>query len=95
MQVTPCHPMNSVYIIHPMNTHTDPLELLTDPRRVTVSVAQASAILGIARSTAHNAYKSTGQLSDGIPVMRVGRRYVVSVFLLRAALGIPDPTPVA
>lgn len=75
------------------NTHStpDPLALLTDPARLTVSAAQACAILGIAKSTGHHAYKATGQIADGIPVMKVGRRYVVSVFHLRTALGLPDP----
>jgi hypothetical protein len=72
------------------NTH-DPLALLTDPTRLTVSAAQACAILGIAKSTGHHAYKATGQIADGIPVVKVGRRYVVSVFHLRTALGLPDP----
>jgi hypothetical protein len=66
-------------------------ELLHDPGRVTVSVAQAAAILGIAKSTAHNAYRANGQLLDGVPVLRIGRRYVVSTSHLRAALGLPDP----
>lgn len=67
------------------------MELLTDPERVTVSVSQACSILGISKSTGHNAYKGTGELCPGLPVMKVGRRYVVSVFHLRAALGLPDP----
>lgn len=73
------------------NQTTSPLELLKDPDRVTVSVSQACAILGISKSTGHNAYKGTGELCPGLPVMRVGRRYVVSVFHLRTALGLPDP----
>lgn len=73
------------------NTTHDPLALLTDPTRLTVSAAQACAILGIAKSTGHHAYKATGQIADGIPVVKVGRRYVVSVFHLRSALGLPDP----
>jgi hypothetical protein len=68
-----------------------PAALLNDPGRVTVSVAQAAAILGIAKSTAHNAYRANGQLLDGVPVLRIGRRYVVSTSHLRAALGLPDP----
>lgn len=72
------------------NTH-EPLALLTDPARLTVSASQACAILGIAKSTGHHAYKATGQLADGIPVMKVGRRYVVSVIHLRSALGLPTP----
>lgn len=67
------------------------MELLRDPDRVTVSVSQACAILGISKSTGHNAYKGTGELSPGLPVVKVGRRYVVSVFHLRAALGLPAP----
>ena len=73
------------------SNHSTTLALLNDPDRATVSVAQACAILGIAKSTGHNAYKATGHLADGLPVVRVGRRYVVSVFHLRAALGLPDP----
>jgi hypothetical protein len=67
------------------------MTLLLDPARVTVSVSQAAQILGIAKSTAHSAYKSTGYLCAGVPVMQVGRRCVVSVFYLRAALGIAEP----
>jgi hypothetical protein len=73
------------------NSTTNPMELLLDPMRVTVSVSQAAQILGIAKSTAHSAYKSTGYLCAGVPVMQVGRRCVVSVFYLRAALGISEP----
>lgn len=70
---------------------TNPLDLLRDPCRATVSVSQAAEILGVAKSTAHAAYKVTGYLSPGVPVMRIGRRYTVSVFHLRAALGMDDP----
>lgn len=73
------------------NSTNNPLDLLLDPTRVTVSVSQAAQILGIAKSTAHSAYKSTGYLCAGVPVMQVGRRCVVSVFYLRAALGIGEP----
>jgi hypothetical protein len=73
------------------NSTTNPMELLLDPMRVTVSVSQAAQILGIAKSTAHSAYNSTGYLCAGVPVMKVGRRCVVSVFYLRAALGISEP----
>jgi hypothetical protein len=73
------------------NNATQIRELLDDPNRVTVSASQAAAILGIARSTAHNLYTRTGQLCDGVPVLRFGRRAVVSTRHLRAVLGIPDP----
>ena len=68
-----------------------PFELLLDPGRITISVSQASRVLGIAKSTAHNAYKSTGVLMEGVPVLRVGKRRVVSVMHLRAALGYAEP----
>ena len=70
---------------------TQPFDLLLDPRRVTISVSQAADVLGIAKSTAHNAYKETGVLVEGVPVLRVGKRRVVSVTLLRAALGYAEP----
>lgn len=78
---------------HPNRTTqpASPLDLLRDPTRATVSVSQAALILGVAKSTAHAAYKQTGYLSPGVPVMQVGRRYTVSVFHLRAALGMADP----
>jgi hypothetical protein len=66
-------------------------ELLADPTRVTVSVSQASMILGIAKSTAHSAYKQTGFLMAGVPVLRLGKRCVVSVSHLRSVLGYPEP----
>lgn len=65
-------------------------DLLNDPNRVTVSVSQASSILGIAKSTAHSAYKQTGFLMAGVPVLRIGKRCVVSIAHLRAALGCPE-----
>ena len=68
-----------------------PFELLLDPGRITISVSQAADVLGIAKSTAHNAYKSTGVLMEGVPVLRVGKRRVVSVMHLRAALGYAEP----
>ena len=69
-------------------------ELLNDKTLVTVSVSQASMILGIGRTTAHNAYKRTGYLTDGVPVLRVGKRVVVSLRHLRSALGEPEFEPV-
>lgn len=68
-----------------------PLDLLTDPGLVTVSISQAATILGIAKSTASASYRSTGFLLDGVPVLRIGKRCVVSVHHLRAALGMPEP----
>jgi len=66
-------------------------EMLFDPARVTISVSQAAQVLNISKSTAHNAYKRTGFLCSGVPVLCVGQRTVVSVKHLRHALGLPDP----
>lgn len=73
------------------NVSNEPMGLLTDPYKVTVSVSQAALILGIAKSTAHAAYKTTGFLMDGVPVLKIGKRRVVSTQHLRTALGIPEP----
>jgi len=70
---------------------TDPVGVLNDPTVAAVSVSQAARILGIARSTAGHAYTTTGYLCDGVPVITVGRRRIVSTRHLRAVLGIPDP----
>jgi len=69
----------------------DPIGVLNDPTVAAVSVSEAARILGIARSTAGNAYTTTGKLCDGVPVITVGRRRIVSTRHLRAVLGIPDP----
>lgn len=69
----------------------NPVDLLLDPTRLVVSVSQASEILGIAKSTAHNAYKETGTLMEGVPVLKIGKRRVISTMKLRAALGIKEP----
>jgi hypothetical protein len=71
-------------------------EILTDPNRLTISVAEAARILGIARTTAHYAYTHTGYLIEGVPVMTIStgstrERRVVSTTHLRAALGIAMP----
>ena len=73
------------------NQRPSPLDLLNDPGRVTVSISQAAMILGIAKSTASASYRATGFLMDGVPVLRIGKRCVVSVHHLRTALGMPEP----
>ena len=69
----------------------NPLNVLDDPAVATVSASVAAQILGIARSTASLAYTTTGQLCDGVPVITVGRRRIVSTRHLRERLGIPHP----
>ena len=68
-----------------------PTDLLFDPDRRTITIAQAAAIWCVSVSTAHNAHRRTGYLMDGVPVLRVGRRCVVSTSQLRRALGIREP----
>jgi len=65
-----------------------PHKQLLDRKRFSMSVSDAAIVLDIAKSTAHNAIKKTGQLCEGVPVLKVGQRYVVSTKLLRIALGL-------
>jgi hypothetical protein len=72
-------------------TSTKPIGLLLDPDRLTITITQAAAILCVSASTAHKHHRRTGYLMDGVPVLRVGRRCVVSTSALRRALGIREP----
>jgi len=65
------------------------LGLLDDPHRNTVTVTQAAEILGVSPATAHAAHRRNGYLMVGVPVLRCGRRCVVSTAHLRIALGRP------
>ena len=69
------------------------IRLLDDPNVVTVTVETARRLLGVARTTAIAAYQRTGNLIEGVPVIRVGRRCVVSTAAMRRALFIPEPQP--
>jgi len=53
-----------------------------------VSVAVAAEYLGIAKSTGYDAATATGQLCEGVPVHRIGRRYLVPTAALRAIAGV-------
>lgn len=66
-------------------------ELLTDPTRVTLSMSQAAQVLGISKSTASHQYHRTGFLTEGVRVLRIGKRCVVSCAELRRALGHQEP----
>jgi hypothetical protein len=74
-----------------MNNHQTP-SVLTDPNTLTVSLAVAAQLVGVARSTATDSHKRNGYLMPGVPVIRIGRRCIVSTSHLRAALGIADPS---
>lgn len=74
-----------------LKTTPTPLDLLLDPQRLTITVSQAAVLLGVSVSTAHHAHRRTGYLMDGVQVLRVGRRCVVSTAQMRRALGLADP----
>lgn len=67
--------------------------LLHDASVTTISVTQAAAILGVSAAAAHRSHRRTGYILDGVPVLRVGRRCVVSTAAMRRALFIPEPRP--
>lgn len=73
------------------NPKNSPTDLLTDPTRLTVSISEAALILGISKSTASHAHRRTGNLTEGVRVLRIGKRCVVSCAELRRALGLPEP----
>lgn len=80
---------------------TNPLDVLRDPTVAAVSLDVAARVLGVARTTIHYEYHRTGCATDGVPVLRVGRRCLVPTAALRRALGmaplagdfIPDVEP--
>lgn len=60
--------------------------LIYDPLIRFVSIAVAADFIGIAKSTAYDA-AHTGELCEGVPVVRIGRRYLVATAHLRALAG--------
>ena len=74
-------------------------QLIYDPLIRFVSIAVAADFLGIAKSTAYDAAHTgelkqahTGELCQGVPVVRIGRRYLVATSHLRALAGTGDST---
>ena len=72
-----------------MTTHT--YSVLNDPHVLTVSLAVAAQLVGVARSTATDNHKRNGYLMPGVPVIKIGSRCIVSTTHLRAALGLAEP----
>lgn len=71
-----------------MTTFTDsPNHILSNPAIYTVSLLTAAEILGIARTAAY-ALARRGELTEGVPILRVGGRYAVSTAHLRRVLGL-------
>jgi len=64
---------------------------LNDATHLTFTVAESAVLLGISKSTASHAYRRTGYLTDGVRVLRIGKRCVVSAAELRRALGMSEP----
>ncbi len=56
----------------------------------TLTILQASKLLGVSRGTAYEAARS-GELA-GVPVISVGRRLVIPRAMLEEALGIANST---
>jgi len=66
-------------------------QLIYDPLIRFVSIPVAADFLGIAKSTAYDA-AHTGELCEGVPVRRIGRRYLVATAHLRALEKTDDAT---
>jgi len=66
-------------------------QLIYDPLIRFVSIAVAADFLGIAKSTAYDA-AHTGELCEGVPVVRIGRRYLVATAHLRTIAGTDTAT---
>ena len=64
------------------------IEQIMDVEVLLISVKNASELLGVACSTARYAIKTTGQITTGIPVIKVGGRYKVPTAEMRKSLGI-------
>ncbi len=67
------------------------IELLNDPDVFTISVKKAAEAIGVSRSTMAVAYRETGFIMEGVPVIYIGKRVMVPTRPLRQALGIKHP----
>jgi hypothetical protein len=74
----------------PTSTPEQLTRIVNDPSIAFVSIAVAADFLGIAKSTAYDA-AHTGELCEGVPVVRIGRRYLVATAHLRAIAGSDAP----
>jgi hypothetical protein len=69
-----------------------PLPVVTIPtveESPTVSLSVAGPALGIRQSTTY-LLAATGQLAEGVPVIRVGNKYRVPTAALRRVLGLDN-----
>lgn len=62
------------------------LAAINDTSTSFVSIETAADFFGIAKSTAYDA-AHTGTLCDGVPVIKIGRRYLVATSHLRRLAG--------
>ena len=56
--------------------------------RVAMSMREACKTLGVAYTTGLKHYQLTGELTEGVPVIKIGRKLLVSTEPLRQKLGI-------
>ena len=66
------------------------MELICDKSRAVISVVEAAIILGVCRATAFANIQKTGFLMQGVPVIKIGKRYVISLAHLRTALNLDE-----
>lgn len=76
-----------------MTARSDAIAKLNDPATNTLNLGEVALVLGVARTTVYHAAKRTNRVMDGVPVIRVGTRCLVSAYALRQALGLNDPKP--
>ena len=76
--------------MNPVRDIKECLQRLNDPNVFMISVHDTSVILGLAYTTVHNAQYKTGQVMNGVEVVRVGKRVMVPTIALRKALGMTE-----
>jgi hypothetical protein len=55
---------------------------------LTVSLPTAARVLGVGKWGAYDQAREKGELTEGVPVIKVGGRYRVVVAKLEAAMGV-------
>ena len=71
------------------NTTTDPIAILADPTRATITRNEAALVLGVGLSTVIKATQGD-ELMPGVPIIRVRDRVLISKLPLIDKLGLRD-----
>ena len=58
-------------------------------------MAAAARLLGVGRSLAYERARWAGELCQGVPVLKIGRRYKVPLRALAAVLGLSEADALA